>query len=91
MTPDDRSLLDSFLKKNPFKYQVLPNSMPIVKQYAPRKQVSSPTDKPGGFIMLLPAHLVIDRQGKVVKHMFGYNPGELVGNLTQSIDDLLSK
>src|SRR5438876_3495012 len=89
-TPDDKSLLDGFLKKNPFNYQVFPNSMPIIKQYAPRKKVSSPTDKPGGFIMLLPAHLVVDREVRDVKHLFGYKSDSLIDDLTLSIDESLS-
>jgi len=90
-TPDDKSLLDGFLEKYPFKYQVFPKSMPIIKQYAPKKKVSLPTDKPGGFIMLLPTHLVVDRQGKVVRHLWGYKTDSLIDDLTRSIDESLSK
>ena len=36
-TPDDKAGLESFLKKNLFQYQVIPNAFAVIKDYAPRK------------------------------------------------------
>lgn len=87
---DDKTLLEGFLLKNPFKYQVLPNSFGIIKQYAPKKKTASPNDKPGGFVMLLPTHLVIDRDGTVVKHFWGFNE-TTADDLSKTIEQLLAR
>jgi peroxiredoxin len=89
-TPDERVLLEGFLRAHPFKYQVLPGSFPIIKKYAPKKKIDSPTDKPDGFSMILPAHLVINQEGTVVKHLLGYKAGT-TDELSQTIEQLLRK
>lgn len=87
---DLRSALDGFLKENPFKYQVFPSSMAIIKQYVPKKKVPSPTDRPGSFSMILPTHLVIDQQGTIVKHLWGYKKS-VTGDISEAIQQLLTK
>lgn len=87
---DDKSLLEGFLAKNSFKYQVLPNSFGIVRQYAPKKKTPAPTDKPGAFVMLLPTHLVIDRDGTVTKHFWGFKE-TTADDLSKIIEQLLAK
>lgn len=89
-SPEGKALLEGFLPKNSFKYQVLPNAFGIVKQYSPKKKNPSPTDKPGGFTMLLPVHLVIDQEGTVVKDFWGYKP-TTADELSKAIEDLLVK
>lgn len=88
--PDEKTLLEGFLQKHTFKYEVLPGAFGIVKQYAPKKKTPLPTDKPGGFIMLLPTHLVIDREGNVTNHFWGYKQ-TVTDDLSQIIDKLLAR
>jgi peroxiredoxin len=87
---DDKALLKGFLEKHEFKFQVLPGSFGIVREYAPKKKASLPADKPGSFVMLLPTHLVIDREGTVVKHFWGFKE-TTVDELSQTIEQLLAK
>lgn len=87
---DAKSPLESFLANNSFKYQILPNAFGIVKQYSPKKKNPAPTDKPGGFTMLLPVHLVIDQEGIVVKDFWGYKP-TTANDLSETIEQLLAK
>ncbi len=78
------------MSKNPFEYQILPGAMGIIKQYAPKKKTPAPTDRPGGFMMLLPTHIVVDQEGTVVKHFWGYKE-TTVDDLSQTIEQLLTK
>lgn len=87
---DDKELLEGFLLKFPFKYHVLPNSIRIVEQYAPKKKTNLPNEKPGGFVMLLPTHLIIDQNGIVTNHFWGYKD-TAVDELSQTIEKLLQK
>jgi peroxiredoxin len=52
--------LVKFLDKNPFKYQVLPDSSIIIIS-----QFGSP-DKEGNLSVAFPMHYVLDREGKIV-------------------------
>lgn len=90
-TPDEKSGLEGFLQKHSFKYQVLPNSYGIIQQYAPKEKESSPTDSSDSFKMILPAHLIIDRDGMVVKHFWGYKKETVANELQQGIEQLLTK
>ncbi len=86
---DDKTLLEGFLKNNEFKYQVLPSSFGIVKQYAPKKKGKTP-DASGSFVMALPPHLIIDEDGTVVKHFWGYGE-KTADDLSETIEKLLTK
>lgn len=88
-TPDDKAVLETFLQKYPFNYQVLPNGFGIVKQYAPHKKSADPQKK-GGFLMLLPTHLVIDQAGVVTYHEWGFRKDTIDG-LSGEIERLLTK
>lgn len=70
-TPDDKAALPVFLQNNPFNYQVLPNAFDVIGKYAPHKKTED-SQKKGGFMMLLPAHLVIDQKGTVTYHEWGF-------------------
>lgn len=85
--PDDKTNLESFLQKHPFNYEVLPNAFAVIKDYAPRKK-SDDSQKKGGFMMLLPTHLVIDQNGLVVYHNWGFDKNTSK-NLAVEIDKLL--
>jgi peroxiredoxin len=88
-TPDDKALLETFLQKYPFSYQVLPNGFNIVEKYAPHKKSDDPQKK-GGFMMLLPTHLVIDQTGVVTYHEWGFRK-DTVDKLSNEIEKLLIK
>src|SRR5438309_7361049 len=52
--------LDAFLKKHPFKYQIIPNAQMIILS-----KFGTP-DKNGEINVPFPMHYVLDREGKVV-------------------------
>lgn len=87
--PDDKAALEIFLKKHPFDYQILPNGFAVIEKYAPHKKSDEP-DKIGGFMMVLPTHLVIDQTGTVTYHNWGYSK-TTAAELTKEIDNLLAK
>ena len=66
--------LVKFLAKNPFKYQVLPDSSIIILS-----QFGAP-DKSGNINIPFPMHFVLDRDGKVVAKAQGIKGIEAVKN-----------
>lgn len=66
--------LVKFLSKNPFKYQVLPDSSIIIVS-----QFGSP-DKEGNLNVPFPMHYVLDREGKVVAKAQGIKGIDAVKN-----------
>lgn len=66
--------LVKFLAKNPFKYQVLPDSSVIIIS-----QFGSP-DKDGNLSVPFPMHYVLDRDGKIVAKAQGIKGIEAVKN-----------
>lgn len=88
-TPDDKAVLEGFLRKNPFDYKVLPNGFKVIEQYAPHKK-SVDGQKKGGFMMLLPTHLVIDKAGVVTFHEWGFSK-TMSCRLTIEIERLLNE
>ena len=87
--PDEKADLESFLRKHPFDYQVLPNAFSVIKDYAPHKPSDDPKKK-GGFMMLLPTHLVIDQNGLVTYHKWGFGE-DTITTISGEIDRLLSE
>ena len=87
-TPDDKTVLETFLQKYPFNYQVLPNGYNFVEKYAPHKKTADPQKK-GEFLMILPTHLVIDQTGNVTYHEWGFNK-DTIKKLSDEIERLLS-
>ena len=65
LTMENESRLDPFLKANPFKFHILPNSFGVVLQYADR-------DKAGNIDMGFPAYFVIDKHGSVAYRGSGW-------------------
>ncbi len=53
---DDLKILNSFLKKTPFKYVIIPKSAQVAKDYK---------------ITIYPSHLIIDRKGNIVTTIQG--------------------
>ncbi|HXH70750.1 MAG TPA: TlpA disulfide reductase family protein [Pyrinomonadaceae bacterium] len=88
-TPDDKAVLEGFLQKYRFDYQVLPNGFGVVEKYAPHTKSVDPQKK-GGFMMLLPTHLVIDQTGVVTYHEWGFRK-DTAALISQEIEKLLTK
>jgi peroxiredoxin len=59
MATNDKPGLESFLRKNPFKYNVVPSAMMQILSFG------TPNRK-GEINMPFPVHIVIDRAGKIV-------------------------
>lgn len=68
LTMENETRLDPFLKANPFKFHILPNSFGVVLQYADR-------DKGGNIDMGFPSYFVIDK-GSVVYRGSGWDKTE---------------
>lgn len=85
---DEKADLEVFLKNHKFDYQILPNSFGVVKNYAPRKK-DGMSQKPGGFMMILPTHLVIDQNGIVTFHDWGFGK-ETAQKISAEIEKLLT-
>lgn len=65
--------LQKFLKKNPFKFQVIPNAgQYMTTSYGELKE--------GAYYLGFPTHVVIDREGRVVLKMEGIKGVEAVKN-----------
>ena len=65
MAVNSKTQLQSFLKSNPFKYNIIPNAGQIMLFKF------GESDKSGNFDLKFPLHVVIDRQGKQVLKMQG--------------------
>jgi peroxiredoxin len=64
MATNNKTQLESFLKKNPFKYNVIPSAMMQILSFG------TPNRK-GEINMPFPVHIVIDRDNKIVVDMNG--------------------
>ncbi|MEO6654668.1 MAG: TlpA disulfide reductase family protein [Pyrinomonadaceae bacterium] len=66
LTMENEDKIAGYLKSNPFKFQILPNSFGVVLQYADR-------DKAGNIDMGFPSFFVIDQDGLVQYRSSGYD------------------
>jgi peroxiredoxin len=80
-TMENDNIVNSFLRRNPAKFEVLPNSFGLLLQYADRT-------KDGSIDMGFPSFFVIDQQGLVQYRASGYGRVE---NLSQAIDRLVAE
>jgi thiol-disulfide isomerase/thioredoxin len=85
--PEDKILLEGFLQKNPFLYQILPGALDIIKKYSPKEKADPVTGK-SRTIQVMPTHIVIDRGGTTVKHTWGFS-SQKIPELSQAIEQLL--
>lgn len=74
---ENEEKISSYLRSNPFKFHVLPNSFGVVLQYADR-------DKQGNIDMGFPAYFVIDQTGNVAYRANGWDK-------TEELDSRISK
>ncbi len=78
-TLDNESKVESYLRSNPFKFHILPNSFGMILQYADR-------DKQGNIDMGFPAYFVIDQAGTVAYRSSGWDKiDELDSRLTKLV------
>lgn len=89
LAPYEKTVLEGFFKKYSFTYQVLPGAFGLIRNYAPHQKSDDPKKK-GGFMMVLPTHLVIDQKGVVNYHEWGFRK-DTIKNITDEIDRLLSE
>ncbi|MEO6052119.1 MAG: TlpA disulfide reductase family protein [Pyrinomonadaceae bacterium] len=66
LTMENEDKIAGYLKGNPYKFQILPNSFGVVLQYADR-------DKVGNINMGFPSFFVIDQEGLVQYRSSGYD------------------
>lgn len=86
--PENKTLLEGFLRKHPFSYHILPGALPVIKQYSPKEKTVSP-DVKSRTIQVMPTHIVIDREGITVKHVWGFS-SQAIPELSQTIEQLLT-
>ena len=66
LTMEHEDKVEAYLKGNPFKFHVLPDSFGVVLQYADR-------DKSGNIDMGFPSYFVIDQNGMLVYRANGWD------------------
>lgn len=81
LSMENEEKISGYLKNNPFKFQIVPNSFGTVLQYADR-------DRSGNLDMGFPSFFVIDRSGVVQYRASGY---ERTGTLDSAIAKLVAK
>jgi peroxiredoxin len=81
MTMNMGDRLELFLKKKPFKFNIIPNSFGILMKYAD-------TDKAGNLNMAYPAHFVINQTGEIVLKSDGFDQ---TGKIRTKIKSLLNQ
>ncbi len=76
LSMENEEKIGAYLRRNPFKFEVLPNSFGTVLKYADRT-------RSGNLDMGFPAHFVVDQHGTVRYKGSGYDK-------TQALDDAIS-
>lgn len=87
--PEDKTVLEGFLQKNPFTYQIFPGALDIIKKYSPKEKPDAAAIKPRT-IQVMPTHIVIDRDGTIAKHSWGFSV-HTIAELSKTIEQLLSR
>lgn len=80
LTMENEERIEPYLRSNPFKFQILPNSFGVLLQYADRT-------KEGNMNMGFPAFYVVDQAGKIAYRASGYDK---TGSLAAAIDNLIA-
>lgn len=80
-TMENEEKVTPYLRANPFKFQILPNSFGVLFQFADR-------DRAGYIDMGFPSFFVIDQQGVVQLKASGYDKTDLINS---TINRLISK
>lgn len=80
VTMDNEAKINPYLKRNPFNFNILPNSFGVMLKYADK-------DRAGNINMGFPAHFVISRKGTIAVRTDGWDKA---ANLDSQISRLLS-
>jgi peroxiredoxin len=80
LTMNNEALVNSYTKKNPFNFDLLPNSFGVVLKYAEK-------DGAGRINMGFPAHFLIDQDGEIALKTSGFDKTE---KLNAEINRLLT-
>lgn len=80
VTMDNEAKIDPFLKRNPFHFTILPNSIGVMLKYADR-------DRAGNLDMGFPAHFLINRRGAIASRTYGWDKA---ANIDSQISRLLT-
>jgi len=65
-TPETEQQVNAYIRRNPFEFDILPNSSQMMIKYASR-------DASGRYRISYPAYFVIDRTGRVQMSAMGWN------------------
>ncbi|HEY0429432.1 MAG TPA: TlpA disulfide reductase family protein [Pyrinomonadaceae bacterium] len=66
LTTDNEEKVASYVKKNPFNFNLVPNSFGILLKYAEK-------DRAGNILMGYPAHFVINQEGEIELRTSGFD------------------
>ena len=80
VTMDNEAKIGPYLKRNPFNFNILPNSFGVMLKYADK-------DRAGNINMGFPAHFLINRKGLIALRTDGWDKA---ANLDSQISRLLS-
>jgi len=80
VTMDNEAKIGPYLKRNPFNFNILPNSFGVMLKYADK-------DRSGNINMGFPAHFLINRKGLIALRTDGWDKA---ANLDSQISRLLS-
>lgn len=69
LTTDNEAKVEAYVKKNPFNFNLIPNSFGILLKYAEK-------DRSGNIMMGYPAHFVINKQGEIELKTSGFDKTE---------------
>ena len=80
VTMDNEAKVEPYLKRNPFNFNILPNSFGVMLKYADK-------DRSGNINMGFPAHFLISRKGLIAMRTDGWDKAS---NLDTQISRLLT-
>lgn len=80
LTTDNEAKVENYIKKNPFNFNIIPNSFGILLKYAEK-------DRAGNIQMGYPAHFVINKDGEIELKTSGFDKTE---KLNSEINRLLA-
>ncbi len=81
LTMNNEAVVTAYVRKNPFNFNLLPNSFGVVLQYADR-------DNKGNINMGFPAHYIVNQSGEIELKTGGFDKTE---KLDSEIDRLLNE
>ncbi len=80
LTMENANKVSAHLKKNPFNFNILPNSFGVVLKYADK-------DRDGNVSMGFPAHYVVNQKGEIALKTSGFDKTEMLDSLIKQLSD----